>query len=435
MKKSHNISSLYNTHLKTKGYLGLLMISLALASSPSIWGQHLDVEGHSRVVGNLEICHMEDSSSLNLGVGAGTNTIYAGKRTNTFVGFRAGEGNVDGSANTFIGSSAGRDNIGGVSNTYVGSGAGTSTNNGSHNSFFGTLAGTQNISGKDNSFFGSSAGLLNSTGKDNAFFGSKAGLFNVDGSRNSFFGSGAGHRNASGHGNSFFGAAAGSSNVSGSANVHMGFQSGHRSDGSNNTFIGHFSAEQNVSGDANVFVGQFVGFTNTTGSNNTLVGVEADVLSPDLENATAIGYRARVDASNEVRLGNTFITRIEGQVPFSSSSDQRLKESIKPVDLGLDFIADLRPVSYHRKSNPGSDQEMGLIAQELLEVLDKFNMKDAGLVYQNANGYYSVRYNDLFAPIIKALQELKLQIDLLNQENKDLRKYLESCARSNTPVK
>ncbi len=406
----------------------LILLNFVLfALSTAMMGQHLDVQGHSRIIGNLEICHMEDSSSLNLGVGAGINTIYAGNRTNTFVGFRAGEGNSAGSANTFIGSSAGRDNVDGVSNTYVGSAAGSSSTSGSHNAFFGALAGTQNISGKDNSFFGSSTGLLNTTGKDNAFFGSKAGLFNVDGSRNSFFGSGAGHRNTSGQDNSFFGAAAGSNNVSGSANVHMGFLSGHRSDGSNNTFIGHFSAEQNVSGDANVFVGQFVGFTNTTGSNNTLVGAEADVLSSDLENATAIGYRARVDASNEIRLGNTFITRIEGQVPFSSGSDQRLKESIKPIAVGMDFISDLNPVIYHRKSNQAPDQEMGLIAQEILASLHKFGLENTGSVYKGTDGYYSVRYNDLFAPIIKALQGLNEQLILLKNEHRDLNKMDAPC--------
>ena len=402
-------------------HLGLLF---ALVSS-SVMGQHLDVEGHSRIVGDLSLCHMDDSSSMSVGVGAGINTTYVGQRTNTFVGFRAGEDNFDGSANTFIGSSAGRENIAGVSNTFVGSGAGANSTNGSHNSFFGALAGTQNSSGKDNSFFGSSSGLLNSTGKDNAFFGSKAGLFNVGGSRNSFFGSGAGHRNAGGHGNSFFGAAAGSSNVSGNSNVHIGFQSGHRSDASNNTFIGHFNAEQNISGNANVFIGQFTGFTNTSGNNNTVIGMGADLESGDLENAMALGYRARVDASNEVRLGNTFITRIEGQVPFSSSSDRRLKEDIATSPLGLDFIMELNPVIYHRKANSNADLELGLIAQELESTLSKFDQPDVGMINQGSDGFYSVRYNDLLAPMIKAIQELNQELNFLKVENRALKERLE----------
>src|SRR5262249_15601959 len=45
-----------------------------------------------------------------------------------------------------------------------------------------------------------------------------------------------------------------------------------------------------------------------------------------LFNATAIGSGAIVDASNKVRLRNTSVTRIEGQVGFTASSGVNQKE-------------------------------------------------------------------------------------------------------------
>ena len=52
----------------------------------------------------------------------------------------------------------------------------------------------------------------------------------------------------------------------------------------------------------------------------------------NLTNATAIGFQATVNASNKIRLGNTAVTVIEGQVAFTASSDKTKKENFEPVD-------------------------------------------------------------------------------------------------------
>ena len=52
----------------------------------------------------------------------------------------------------------------------------------------------------------------------------------------------------------------------------------------------------------------------------------------NLTNATAIGFGAIVNASNKIRLGNTAVTVIEGQVAFTASSDKTKKENFQPVD-------------------------------------------------------------------------------------------------------
>jgi hypothetical protein len=56
------------------------------------------------------------------------------------------------------------------------------------------------------------------------------------------------------------------------------------------------------------------------------------VSAGDLTNATAIGATAIVNASDKVRLGNTAVTVIEGQVAFTSVSDKTKKENFQPVD-------------------------------------------------------------------------------------------------------
>jgi trimeric autotransporter adhesin len=82
------------------------------------------------------------------------------------------------------------------------------------------------------------------------------------------------------------------------------------------------------------------------GSNNTELGYFAHVSSGSLTNATVIGANAIVNASNKVRIGNSAVTVIEGQVAFSFPSDGRFKFNIREDVSGLDFIIKLRPITY-----------------------------------------------------------------------------------------
>ena len=85
-------------------------------------------------------------------------------------------------------------------------------------------------------------------------------------------------------------------------------------------------------GDANAATGVQALSHNTTGNNNTAIGSLASVSADNLSNATAIGNGAVVNASNKIRLGNTAVTVIEGQVAFTASSDKTKKENFQPVD-------------------------------------------------------------------------------------------------------
>jgi hypothetical protein len=112
-------------------------------------------------------------------------------------------------------------------------------------------------------------------------------------------------------------------------------------------------------------------------------------------------------------MGNTNITHSDIQVAWNVTSDRRWKENVKPVPLGLNFINDLKPVSYHRKNNKEQDEEFGIIAQELEETLKKYGFfeEQLGLLDKGPDGYYSVRYNDLIPTLIKAVREQQQIID------------------------
>ena len=121
------------------------------------------------------------------------------------------------------------------------------------------------------------------------------------------------------------------------------------------------------------------------------------------------------------------MTVIQGQVAYTSASDARLKDSITPVSGGLALVNDLNPVSYHRTNNPESDIEMGLLAQEVEATLEKHGLGNSGMVHQpTEDAYMSLRYNDLLAPMIRAIQELDDASEAKDAQIASLQKQLQS---------
>ncbi|MBL7855391.1 MAG: tail fiber domain-containing protein [Cyclobacteriaceae bacterium] len=179
--------------------------------------------------------------------------------------------------------------------------------------------------------------------------------------------------------------------------------------GSYNTAIGSHALYLTRDGSNNIGLGYLALEQNVHGSHNIAIGTEAGATQPSLDNTIAIGSYAYVSQSNTIRLGNTDIVKIEGQVPFSSASDQRLKTDIQDSELGLDFILNLRPVQYTMISGNGKT-DYGFIAQELQEALGNRNVN----MLSKDSDYYHLRYNDLIAPMVKAMQEQQTQIEKMD---------------------
>lgn len=93
-------------------------------------------------------------------------------------------------------------------------------------------------------------------------------------------------------------------------------------------------------------------------------------------------------------------------------SDETKKENIKDCDLGIDFVNTLKPKSYNIKNleethDDYNRKHYGLIAQDLKDG----KLKDS--VFGDKDGEYGLNYNDLIAPLIKAVQELSAKVEAL----------------------
>lgn len=91
----------------------------------------------------------------------------------------------------------------------------------------------------------------------------------------------------------------------------------------------------------------------------------------------------------------------------SYGSDKRLKDKIKNID--VDWIDDLKVKEYEYKNSPNK-KHIGLIAQDYID-------KDYSKYFltQDTEGYYSINYNDITNGLIQYCQELKQQVNKLEE--------------------
>lgn len=93
------------------------------------------------------------------------------------------------------------------------------------------------------------------------------------------------------------------------------------------------------------------------------------------------------------------------------SSDRRLKKEIQPLEKALEKVTQLQGVSYKWKDESKSQEtQIGVIAQEVEKVFPE-------VVLTDDEGMKSVAYQNLVAPLIEAVKELK-------KENDDLKARL-----------
>jgi len=266
-------------------------------------------------------------------------------------------------------------------------------------------------------YIGTNSDGNSSTGDNNTFLGYLVGYSNTSGFENTFSGSGPGYSNTTGNDNTFSGYVAGYTNVSGDENSFYGSKAGFNSTGNDNTFSG-YAAGFISTGDGNSFYGHSAGMLNLTGTNNTIIGNAANLSGTNYSNATALGYNALVTATDYVRIGNTSVTEISGQVVWSNPSDERIKKNITDNDLGLDFIMKLRPVNFEMKEGHEGIIYDGFIAQEVEAILDQQAANFSGLLKPaNETDKYSLSYATFTVPLVNAVQEQQSQIKQLALNN------------------
>jgi hypothetical protein len=239
----------------------------------------------------------------------------------------------------------------------------------------------------------------------------------TNGINNTALGASALEQNTTGHRNTASGANALYANTTGNRNTASGSNALYaNTTGNYNTASGRSALSANTTGEYNTASGSGALYANTTGSYNTAIGYFADVASENLINATAIGYNAEVDGSNRVRIGNGNVTQIGGNVAWSNLSDRRGKEDIADIPFGLEFIRALKPVVFKLKNGNGR-MDLGFIAQDIEDLIgEEYNLLGIGATEERK---LSLRYTDLIAPMVNAIQEQQEIIDnqdaLINQ--------------------
>ena len=310
-----------------------------------------------------------------------------------------------------------------------------------------------NTTGGKNSAFGRSALYNNSIGFQNTAVGYYA-LYDNTANYNTAVGYLSAENNSSGTYNSAMGIMALRTNTTGSYNTALGGHSLYlNATGSNNTAIGRYALYRNTN-NHNTAIGYDALYNNTTGSYNTALGRDADIAYTYLTNATAIGYNAVATADNRVKIGNSAVTHIQGQVAFTSVSDKRVKENVQEAVPGLSFIAELRPVTYTlntRKQDEITMQAMpdsikekhmlsdedylesssivrtGFIAQEVEAAAKKVGFDFDGVsTPENESDLYGIRYAEFVVPLVKAMQEQQKTIEELQATVRDLLKRIET---------
>jgi trimeric autotransporter adhesin len=405
-------------------------------------------------LGTNALAHNTTSGTYNTGLGYYALNANTSGNHNTASGALSLRYNTTGIHNTASGAYSLFLNTIGSSNTATGFDAMYNNTTGSWNTAFGMYSLNKNTSAHYNTAIGFAALYFN-TGADNTATGAYSLYLNRTGFFNTASGFNAMYYNTTGSYNTTFGAYSLNKNTTATYN----------------TGIGYGVLYNNTTGSLNTAVGASALLYNTTGSRNTAIGYNANVSTGTLTNATAIGYNAIVNASNKVRIGNTSVTSIGGQVGWSVFSDGRFKKNIKEDVPGLGFINTLRPVTYainverlNEYYNKGKELisdnaegssrrdpanveikeaeiaasnilHTGFIAQEVEEAAKKLGYEFSGVDKpQSDEGIYGLRYDNFIVPLVKAVQELSKQNEDLQKQIDLLKKDMKSVSAQRGPA-
>ena len=325
------------------------------------------------------------------------NTATSWDNTNTSVGYQSLRGSSTAANNT------------GINNTAIGRDALFSNSSGNYNTANGVSALFSNISGYVNTASGYQALYSNTYGYHNTANGYNALYSNTTGAFNTANG-----------------VDALQSNSTGNYNTATGDNALNFSTASNNTANGYYSL-----------------YFNSGGSLNTAVGYSSGTASgsPNASNTISIGNSGFLNGgSSQAFFGGTSTTWNGGNVPWSTYSDARVKNTVQEDVKGLDFITRLRPVTYYRNIKAMAEitgnkeaqdypekydiekiRFSGFLAQDVEQAAKEANYDFSGItIPKNSKELYTLSYEQFVVPLVKAIQEQQEEIEKLSKINNDL---------------
>jgi hypothetical protein len=264
-----------------------------------------------------------------------------------------------------------------------------------------------------------------------------------------------------GSGNTGLGHHALSTLTTGANNVGIGYEAGYGTggtfDSSGNVFIGYRAGKAVTSadtctavgadaltalttGDFNVAMGYQCGDNITTGTYNICIGKAADPSAADGDFQIVIGTAIAGTEDYQFSFGttNSVVTNeFDTDAAWTRTSDRRKKRNIQEDKLGLDFINDLKTVTYQwRPSNEypkewneySEDSDIntdvvmhGMIAQDIKQALDNAECDTFAGWKERKDGSQVMSREMFVIPLIKAVQELSAQVNELKDEIKTLK--------------
>ena len=459
------------------GYTNSTGTNLTAIGYGALYG---NTTGSSNSALGLNALQTNSTGGSNTAVGVGALQLNTTASNNTAVGYQASYSNTTGASNASLGYASLFSNTTGNYNTAIGQNALSANTTASNNTAVGYRAMYSNTTGADNTSVGVGALYGNTTGGSNAAFGENALTVNSTGNYNTALGTGALTYTTTASEGTAVGYQAGYANTTGGRNTSLGYQAGYScSTNDSNLFVG-WKAGFNTTGTGNTFVGgrnTTVGTSSgalvTTGSNNTILGA-FDGNQSGLDIRTASNYivlsdgagnpRGIFDGSGNLMVGPTtaggaggmtlvpsastpYITTVGSatsggnayylystgasaarfyvdyggtvhatSIVITAISDQRLKENIRDLDTGLNAVMSLKPRRFDWKEGKGQDKKnaAGFIAQEYQEIfpnsISTFKAGGDGIEYLTMN------HEELIPTLVKAIQELKAEVDSLKQQ-------------------
>jgi hypothetical protein len=272
-------------------------------------------------------------------------------------------------------------------NTAEGQNAFKNLTTGSGNTAVGWFSLKSLATGSFNTGVGAGTLVLN-TGDNNTATGAAALLSNTVGQYNTANGAAALFSNTMGISNTANGFHALFSNTTGGANTATGSSALLRNTGDFNTADGFSALQNNTTGQLNVALGVDAGSAVTTANNVICIG------SPgaNLDDSCFIG---NIYGTNEGGTISAVYINNDGQLGTQAPpSARRFKKEIKSMEQTSEAILDLKPVTFHYKSDKTNTPQFGLIAEEVAAV-------DPDLVVRDKDGeIYTVRYDAVNAMLL-----------------------------------
>ena len=304
--------------------------------------------------------------------------------------------------------------------------------------------------GSSQTALGFQALFSNTQGFNNTATGYQALFNNTLGWDNTAIGNRALYNNTGGFDNTAIGISALISNTGGFFNTAIGTHAlAENTTGNDNTAIGDYPLWQNTTGRLNVAIGTYAPSRFVNGDYNIGVGFGGGANLTNGDYNIAIGNRGVAGEAHTIRIGTTgtqtdaYIAGITGTtVPTgvavivdadghlgTTTSSERYKETIQPMEKVSEAILALKPVTFRYKHELDSKDipQFGLVAEEVAKV-------NPNLVARDDQGKpYTVRYDAVNAMLLneflkehRTVQEQKATIWKLMQNFAGQQKQIET---------